>query len=224
MFADAADRGLTAGGAEAAIDATGFDSRYASRRYVQRSGYKRFTRLRWPKLTVVWLTKSHLPAGAVPTRGSSQDSPQLPAAVRQAVRLVELGRRLGDAGYDAEHNHPLCRERLGVPHTVFALNRRNGGRRWPLAPYRRSMRRGFPRAVYNQRWQVESAFSRHKRRLSPFLRSRSGPGQRQESLLRVLTHNLMLLAAGPARMVSTGQYGFLALRPPSDPAQQRPRL
>lgn len=195
MFADAADRGLTGPAAEAAVDATGFDSRYASRHYVSRAGYKRFTRLRWPKLTVVCLTQSHLLAGAVPTRGPSQDSPQMPAAVRQAVRLTPIGRLLGDAGYDAEHNHALCRERLGIPHTVFALNRRNSGRKWPLAPYRRSMKRAFPRAVSNQRWQVESAFSRHKRRLGSFLRSRSGPAQRQECLLRVLTHNLMLLAA-----------------------------
>ena len=195
MFADAADRGLTGPADEAAVDATGFDSRYASRHFVQRSGYKRFTRLRWPKLTVVCLTRSHLLAGAVVSRGPSQDSPQMPAAVRQAVRLTPIGRLLGDAGYDAEHNHALCRDRLGIPETVFALNRRNSGRKWPTAPYRRSMKRAFPRAVYNQRWQVESAFSRHKRRLGPFLRARSRPAQRQESLLRVLTHNLMLLAA-----------------------------
>jgi hypothetical protein len=119
----------------------------------------------------------------------------MPAAVRQAVRLTPIGRLLGDAGYDAEHNHALCRERLGIPETVFALNRRNSGRKWPAARYRRSMKRAFPRAAHNQRWQVGSAFSRHKRRLGPFLRSRSGPAQRQECPLRVLTHNLMLLAA-----------------------------
>jgi hypothetical protein len=128
-------------------------------------------------------------------RGPSQDSPQFPAAVRQAARLLRVGRVSGDAAYDAEHNHALCRDRLGIPESVFRLNPRNTGRKWPRTPYRRALRRAFPRAIYNQRWQVESAISRHKRLLGPFLRSRSRPAQKVESQLRVLTHNLMLLAA-----------------------------
>ena len=46
-----------------------------------------------------------------------------------------------------------------------------------------------------QRWQVESAFSRHKRLLGAALRSRSEAARERECYLRVLTHNLMLLAA-----------------------------
>ena len=195
MLARARDGGLIAAGAEVAVDATGLDSRYASRHYVQRSGYKRFTRLAWPKLTAACHTGSHLLLGAVVTRGPAQDSPQFPAVVRQARRRVRIGRVLGDAAYDAEHNHALCRERLGVAETLFRLNPRNTGRKWPKTPYRRAMKRGFPKAVYNQRWQVESAFSRHKRLLGPFLRARSLRSQRAECLIRVLTHNLMILAA-----------------------------
>ena len=69
--------------------------------------------------------------------------------MRQAARLVPIDTALGDAGYDAEHNHRLCREDLGVRQTVIRLNRRNTGRRWPKTPYRRSMRRRFPKATYN---------------------------------------------------------------------------
>jgi hypothetical protein len=57
------------------------------------------------------------------------------------------------------------------------------------------MRRRFPKLKYRQRWQVESACSRHKRLLGAALRSRSDPAQEREGRLRVLTHNLMLLAA-----------------------------
>lgn len=177
------------------MDATGLGSRYASRHYVQRSGYKRFTRLAWPKLTVACHTGSHLLLGAVFGRGPSQDSPQFPAAIRRAARRAPIGRVLGDAAYDAEHNHALCRDRLGIPASISRLNPRNTGRKWPRSPYRRSMTRSFPTATYNQRWRVESAISRHKRRLGPFLRSRSRPAQKVEALLRVLTHNLMRLAA-----------------------------
>jgi transposase len=49
--------------------------------------------------------------------------------------------------------------------------------------------------VYGQRWQVESAFSRHKRLLGSALRTRLWDGQVAEVLLRVVVHNLMILAA-----------------------------
>jgi transposase len=110
---------------------------------------------------------------------------------------------LGDAAYDAEHNHALCRDRLGVRSTVFPLNRRNTGRRRPKTEYRRQMVRRFRRTprgsrhrrVYGQRWQIESGFSRHKRLLGTALRARAWANQKLEVYLRVVTHNLMLLAA-----------------------------
>jgi hypothetical protein len=55
---------------------------------------------------------------------------------------------------------------------------------------RRAVRRG-----YGQRWQVESAFSRHKRVLGAALRARTWAMQKWECRMRALTHNLLLLAA-----------------------------
>jgi transposase len=110
---------------------------------------------------------------------------------------------LGDSGYDAEHNHAYARLRLKVRSSVIALNRRKWGRRWPKTRYRRQMVRRFRkkpkgsrhRRVYGQRWQAESAFSRHKRLLGSALRGKSDASRERECYLRVLTHNLMLLAA-----------------------------
>jgi transposase len=51
--------------------------------------------------------------------------------------------------------------------------------------------------VYEQRRQAESAFSRQKRVLGSALRARQWANQNKEILLRVLTHNLMLLAFSP---------------------------
>ena len=76
---------------------------------------------------------------------------------------------------------------------MLALNRRNTGRRWPPTPERRALRRQFPRALYRTRWHAESVFSRHKRRLGSALTARRPRAQRRETLLRVLTHNLMIL-------------------------------
>jgi hypothetical protein len=65
------------------------------------------------------------------------------------------------------------------------------------------MKRAFPRAAYNQRWQVESAISRYKRLLGPFLPSHSRPAQKIKSRLRALTHNLILLSPPDQPIVST---------------------
>jgi transposase len=149
----------------------------------------------WPKLTAVVHTASHLIVGAVPGIGPSQDSPDFVPAMRQAARLVAFDTALADAGYDAEHNHRLCREELGMRQAVIAFNPRNAGDRWPKAPYRRALRRAFPSELYRQRWHAEGAFSQHKRRLGSALTARGGRAQQIELVVRVLAHNLALLAA-----------------------------
>ncbi len=174
------------------MDATGLESRHVSRYYVWRKGQKRNTWHRWPKLTVVCHSQSHLWAGAFVSWGPSQDSPQFPPAIRQACRNVRFDRLLADAAYDAEHNHVLCRQELGIRSTVIPARKRNS-QKWPTAKYRRQMKCRFHRRIYGNRWQVESSFSRNKRRLGSTLRARHWPSQQSEILLRVLTHNLMIL-------------------------------
>ena len=148
----------------------------------------------WPKLTVVVRTASHLIAGVVPGVGLSQDSPDFAPAVRQAAGLVAFDTALADAGYDAEHNHRLCREEPGIRQVAIALNPRNAAGRRPAALYRRAMSLAFPDRIYRQRWHAERAFSQHERRLGSALTARGDAAQRRELVLRVLTHNLALLA------------------------------
>jgi hypothetical protein len=179
------------------------ETRHISRYFVWRKG-KRHLRYRWPKLTAVVETASHFVLSAYVNKGPCQDSPQLRPAVRPAVARCPLDTLLGDSGYDAEPQHVWCRQRQGIRLTVFALNRRGTGRKRPKTRYRRQMsrhtrkRRGRRRRrrVYGQRWQAESAISRNKRLLGSALRARQWANQKKEILLRVLTHNVMLLAAG----------------------------
>jgi transposase len=179
----------------AAVDATGLESRHVSRYYRWRLG-GRHAWHEWPKLTVVCDIESHFWLGAYVCMGPTQDSPQFEPAVRQAASYQPISQVLADKGYDAEHNHALCREQLGIASTIIAVRRNtNGSRRWPATPYRREMKHRRLRDAYGQRWQAESAFSRHKRRFGPALRARTWLMQRWECLLRVLTHNLALVAA-----------------------------
>jgi transposase len=61
--------------------------------------------------------------------------------------------------------------------------------------FRKKPRGSRHRRVYGQRWQAESAISRHKRRLGSALSAKSEASRERECYLRVLTHNLMILAA-----------------------------
>ncbi len=174
------------------VDATGFEARHVSRYYVWRKGYRRFPRRRWPKVSLVGETETHLIGSAVITWGPSQDSPQFPSTVRQSAKNILWDCIIGDAGYDAEHNHELCRDELGIRLTVISLNRRRNSR-VPRTHYRRQMKKRFFGRIYRQRWQIESLISRHKRRLGAALHSRTWRTQKKECLLRILTHNLMIL-------------------------------
>jgi hypothetical protein len=199
--ARAQESGLIGARPEAAVDATGLESRHTSRYFFKRAG-KKLSAQSWVKLTVSCDTASHFFTSATVTLGPSNDSPQFRPVLQQACLIVSWDRVLGDAAFDSEENHRLAREDLGVRSTVIPLNRRNRGRKWPKTKYRRQMKRRFRkkprgsrhRRVYGQRWQAESAFSRHKRRLGSALTGRSEPAREREGRLRVLTHNIMLLA------------------------------
>lgn len=186
----------------AAVDSTGYEARQVSGYFVWRAG-RRSRQRRWPKLTAVLETSSHLFLAARVSRGPSQDAPHLKPAARDAVANCPVDTLLGDGAYDSESNHAYAREHLGIRATVIPLNRRGNGRKRPKTEYRRQMVRRFRkrprgsrhRRVYGQRWQVESGFSRSKRLLGPALRARGWVNQKKEIQMRVLTHNLMLLAA-----------------------------
>lgn len=186
----------------AAADSTGYEARTVSGYFARRAG-RRVHQKRWPKLTVVLDTASHFYVAARVTRGPSQDAPHLIPTSRDAVRNGPIDTMLGDAAYDSEDNHATLREDLGIRSTVIPLNWR-GSRKWPKTTYRRRMVRRFrkpPRGTrskrrYGQRWQVESGFSRSKRLLGSALRATKWVNQKAEILLKVITHNLMLLAGG----------------------------
>jgi hypothetical protein len=119
-----------------------------------------------------------------------------------AALRVAWDRALADAAFDSESHHRLAREDLGIRGSVIPINPR-GHSGQPGGKYRSQMPRHFrPRSegnrrqrVFGQRWQVESLFSRHKRRLGSAVAGRSEDSRQRECYLRVITHNLMLLAA-----------------------------
>ena len=194
---------------EAAIDATGLSADGRSSYYAQRlrrshrstdgrgqkpKKTKRYKHIKWPKINAIVHTQSHLIVAASFNEGPSHDSPEFAALLRQAAARVYWDRVLADSGYDAEEHHRLARQDLQIPKTLIALNPRNQGRKWPKTKYRRQMKTNFHRRIFGQRWQIESVWSRWKRRLGWVLACHSPARQMHECQNRVLTYNLMLLA------------------------------
>ena len=83
-----------------------------------------------------------------------------------------------DGAYAGAHLRDWCAAHAGVE----------------LRVVRRPERHRF--VVIPNRWIVDSVFSRHKRRLGSALTARRPRAQRRGTLLRVLTHNLMILRPG----------------------------
>jgi len=177
---------------QGAIDSTGLETRHTSQHYISCSRRPSFYRRRWPKITVVCHTRTHLIAGCIVSGGPSYDCPHLPKAMTQADRQIHFDQLLADAGYDSESNHHFCREVLGIRSTVIACNRR-GTEKLPSTRYRRQMAQRFSKKAYGNRWQVESVFSRNKRLLGSALRARTDSSRERECFLRILTHNLMII-------------------------------
>ena len=118
--------------------------------------------------------------------------------MREAYQRAKFRAAVSDAGFDSEANHRLARQELGVRSIIPP----DAGR--PTAQpastyYRRLMQQRFRRQAdqkcYGQRWQVETVNSMLKRNLGSALRARTARRRSKELLLRVVTHNLMILVA-----------------------------
>lgn len=160
---------------------------------------------RWTKLTIVADNGTHLIPAASVSLGPSNDSPLLPDAVRQAKEHVPIKQLLADAGYDCEANHQICRKELDITSTVIPVNDRNRKYNAIKGRYRSQMSRHFPKRVFGNRWQVESVFSRFKRKLGYALRATAEQSRATECLVRVMTYNLMILLL-TFKMFSTEQF------------------
>ena len=148
---------------------------------------------RWTKLLIIADNDTHLIGSALVSAGPSTDCHQLKDALEMAIDNMTVKCLLADSGFDSEYNHRICREQFGIDSTVIAVNDRNLKYGRTSGFYRRKMKKHFSRAKYRQRWQIESIFSRFKRRLGYHLTTRTDSSRTMECYLRVLTYNLMIL-------------------------------
>ena len=183
---------------QAAIDSTGLESRHVSAYFTQRcKRHKGHYKRRYPKLSAICDTSNHLILGLVIDRGPKPDPVEAQQTLLDAFERHQFETLLGDAGYESEGFHCLCRNELGVRSIIPTTDRgrpRDDGKPRPVRGYyRRLMKQHFPRKKYGQRWQIETVFSMLKRNMGSALRARNHHSQNREIRLRILTHNLAIL-------------------------------
>ncbi len=112
------------------------------------------------------------------------------------LRRVSVVTILADAGYDTEANHRFARDGCGVRSVIPPLHGRpaKDPNALPEGRWRRLMKR-YRDHRYGQRWQVETVMSMIKRNLGGFVAARRDDSRAAEVMLKVLTHNIMLLVA-----------------------------
>jgi Transposase DDE domain len=147
----------------------------------------------FPKLEMVCDCSCHLILCAFATIGPMVDLNSFRRLLFSTLARVGVNTLLADAGYDTESNHRFARDGCRVRSVIPPLHGRPTDK-LPSGPHRRLMK-FFRDFRYGQRWQIETVVSMMKRNLGSFVAARSDRARSAEVMLKVLTHNLMIIAA-----------------------------
>jgi hypothetical protein len=202
-----------------AIDSTTYESHHVSRHYERRCHQTR-RRMRakeaekgrkstradtvkaLPKLAIGVATACHLVLSAWTGTGAGADHPHFEPVLFDAWRRVphKTFTAVLDAGYDGEEYHGIARRDMGVRSVIppaIGRPRNDGGP--PAGRWRRHMKRLLAtkasrrRCGYNLRYQAETVNSMMKRNLGSALAGRTANSRGRDMLLKVLTHDLMVV-------------------------------
>ena len=181
-----------------ALDGTGFESHHVSAYFVKRRAkeqetYQKTTYSRYPKIGMVVDSKTHLALSGVPSRGPYPDVVHFEKAVTEAEKNVHSNILTADAGYDSEKAHVFARSIYGI-RTIIPSRIGRPTAKLPKGKWRKIMATRFNKKLYGQRWQSETVNSMIKRNLGSCLRARSYWSQCHEMMLRLFTHNIMIVS------------------------------
>jgi hypothetical protein len=151
-----------------------------------------------PKLSLAAASNCHLILATTVRLGNASDAPDFDDLLFHSWKRADVRAVVADAGYDSEANHCIARQDMCVrPIIPPGIGRPT--KKLPQGRWRRYMAERFrtkaDQKLYGQRAQSETVHSMIKRNQGSALRSRTPERRRKEMLLKVLTHNIALLAA-----------------------------
>jgi hypothetical protein len=170
----------------AGIDSTGFKLTHASEYYTERA---KLRRRKYTKLSIgadlLQQIICNIKIRRAPTRHDNIDFKPL---VKRIANIIPLCVVTADKAYDSEDNHLLVREELYAFSVIPA--------RYEHVPvwrahgkYRKQMKRGYSKLLYNQRNKDETIISVIKRLFGEHITSRLVRTQNRELSFRCIAYN-----------------------------------
>lgn len=174
------------------IDSSGFKPTHASQYYTERSSSSSSSRLRkkWIKLSFgADMLKQIICTIKIRRAPKRHDNIDFQPIIIRTSEIKPLSVAVADKGYDSEDNHVLVRESLKAYSIIPARYLhvpiwRTHGR------YRKHMKRGYFKLLYNQRNKNETIMSVIKRLFGEHVTSRLVRTQNRELSFRCIAYNM----------------------------------
>jgi transposase len=178
-----------------AVDSSGFSTCTYARWFDHKWGRER-RKQRWVKAHVCVGVSTHIISDVVITGSDGGDAPQLPELVANTAGRFTVAEVSGDKAYASFRNYDAIESVGAVPYIAFKNNTTGEGpalwrKMWGLYTYKNDEFRRH----YHARSNVETAFSMIKRKFGASLRAKNETAQHNETLCKLLAHNLCVLVA-----------------------------
>ena len=176
-----------------AADSSGFTTCRFTRWYDHKYGQVR-QQHDWVKCHLMCGVKTNIVTAVEIEGRHTNDSVVLPALAKSTAKNFQMAEVSADKGYASKSNADAIAALGAVPFIAFASHHRgNGGGTWEKMYHYFQFKRTDFLAHYHKRSNVESTFSMMKRKFGDGLRSKTDVAMVNETLCKVLCHNLVVL-------------------------------
>ena len=184
---------LTSVETDFAIDSSGFTTSRFVRWFDHKYGQVREEH-DWVKCHLMCGVRTNI-VTAVEIHGRhASDSRQLPALVESTAKNFCMDEVSADKGYASRSNAEAVAKVGATPFIAFSAHHRgNGNGTWAKMYHYFQFRKTEFLAHYHKRSNVESTFSMMKRKFGDALRSKTDIAMVNETLCKVLCHNIVVL-------------------------------
>jgi hypothetical protein len=170
------------------IDSSGFKSTHSSQYYTERARPRK--KKKWIKLSIgADVLKQIICSIKIRRAPTRHDNVDFKSIITKASEIKPLSVVVADKGYDSEENHVFVREgkiaySIIPPRNMHVPIWRTHGR------YRKQMKRGYTKLLYNQRNKDETIMFVIKRLFGEYITSRLIRTQNRELSFRCIAYNM----------------------------------
>jgi transposase len=180
-----------------AVDSSGFGTSRFIRWYDQKYGRPR-EKAEWVKAHIICGVKTNVITAIEIGEQAANDSPFLPPLLTATAKAFTISEVSADKAYGSFRNYDAIAATGGTPfiafrgHTSIETASKSGGL-WEQMFHFFMFKRDEFLAHYHKRSNVESTFSMLKRKFGDSLRSKTDTAMLNETLCKVICHNVVVL-------------------------------